>query len=106
MISSTTRSWGGWPMASAMAGVGWGASRSRARRPTLHIPRLDQGVDLVPALRARLADVAVGAVGKTDGVEPLRAQAPDVVGRVFDIDVGADLLLVLHEAEVVIGNAL
>lgn len=67
---------------------------------------MDEVVDLVPIVRARGGDRLVRAVREADRIEVAGAQARDVVRRVVNVDVRPNLLLLLHEAEVPVRDAM
>lgn len=65
---------------------------------------LDKVVNLIPGLRTGLSDFSVRAVREANRVVPSIAQLLNIVGGVVDIEVSADLLLLLHEAKIPVGN--
>src|SRR5262245_8909582 len=62
-------------------------------------------VRFLPRLDARLADIRVRAVCEADRVIALAPQIFDILRAVLQIQVGAHLFLLFHEAQVPVGNA-
>src|SRR5262249_22789666 len=62
-------------------------------------------VRFLPRLDARLADIRVRAVREADRVVALAPQILDILRAVFQIEVGAHLFFLFHEAQVPVGNA-
>jgi hypothetical protein len=58
----------------------------------------------VPIVGSRAGHLLVGRVGKDDRLLAFLAQPIDVGRRILDIQVGADGGLLLHEAQVPVGN--
>jgi hypothetical protein len=61
---------------------------------------MDQLVHVFPRLGPRLANSLVGAVGETDRVQASAPKPLYVVWAIVHVNVCANLLLLLHEAEV------
>ena len=76
-----------------------GAQTLAARLPR-RLLRDHQARDLVPGMRARPGQVLVGRVGEHDGLQPLRTQPRDVLGRVLQVEIGTHGRLLAHEAQV------
>jgi hypothetical protein len=74
--------------------------------PTASLPALNQFINIIPILSARIFDVFVSAIHKTDRVKPSSSQALNIIGRIFDVDVRANLVLLLHKAQVMIWNSI
>ena len=66
---------------------------------------MDEVIDVLPGVRARRGDRFIRAVREADRVEGLSSQVLHVARGVVYVDVGADLLLLLHETEVPVGDA-
>jgi len=73
--------------------------------PRLRMAFLHESVDLIPIRGTGSADVRVGAVGKADRMEAPVPKSIQIVWAVFDVDVGANLVLFFHETEIPVGNS-
>ena len=65
----------------------------------------DEPIHLVPIVGPRRCKMFVGTVGEADREMAVPSKALDVAWAVFDIDVCSHLVLLLHEAEVPVRNA-
>jgi hypothetical protein len=72
--------------------------RSRMDGPTASLPTLNQFINIVPILSARIFDVFVSAIHKTNRVKPSSSQALNITGRIFDVDIRANVVVLLHKA--------
>src|SRR6267154_6666040 len=66
---------------------------------------LDKPIDLGPILGTRSNDVLVRAIPETDCVVSPRSQPLNVLRRIVNIDVCADLIFLFHEAQVRVGKS-
>ena len=66
---------------------------------------MNQLVHVLPGRCARFRSVFVRAIRKADRVQAFAAQPVDIIRAVIDVDIGADLLLLFHEAEIPVRDA-
>jgi hypothetical protein len=69
-------------------------------------PFFDKMVHLVPVRGSRICNVFTCAVGKANCIEAPRTQLFYIARSILDIDVGANLILVFHEAEIPVREAM
>ena len=60
---------------------------------------------MLPRLRSRLGNVLVSTICKADRVQTLRAKSVYIAGGVIYVNVRANLLLILHKAQIPVRNA-
>jgi hypothetical protein len=73
-------------------------------RLKFHFSVFNQLIYIIPIPSAWLSDFNVCAIRKTYCVKTSCSQALYITRRIFNVDVRADLLLLLHEAQVMIWN--
>src|SRR5438093_8718278 len=67
---------------------------------------MDQAVHFRPTCGARRRNVGIRAVTEADYLMPGLSECLDVFGTILDVDIGTNLLLLLHKAEVYVRDAI